>query len=79
MGGSRLGRRAASIDLPAPGGPTIKHVMAAGRRDFECAARAALADHVGHVRNGGGCGLAEVGRGDGREPGVGRSGQMRAQ
>ena len=36
------GSRAASIDLPAPGGPTIKS-CAAGRRDFERALRGLLA------------------------------------
>jgi len=54
-------------------------VVSAGRGDFKRAARAALADHVGHVRSGGGRGLAELGCCDRVEPGVRRAGQMRAQ
>ena len=33
--GSIVGRRDASIDLPVPGGPSIKQVMRARRRDFK--------------------------------------------
>ena len=42
-GGRMPASRAASIDLPAPGGPTIKQVMAAGGGDLERALGAFLA------------------------------------
>ncbi len=48
-GGRMVGNRAASIDLPAPGGPTIKQIVASGRGDFERALGAFLALDIGEV------------------------------
>ena len=42
-GGSRPGRRWASIDLPEPGGPTIEQVVAAGGGDLQRALGVLLA------------------------------------
>src|SRR5271170_8145874 len=49
IGGRMEGSRAASIDLPAPGGPTMSRFVAAGRRDFERALGALLALDVGEI------------------------------
>ena len=46
MPGSRL----ANIDLPVPGGPIIKHVVATGGGDLKCALDRLLSLDVGEVR-----------------------------
>ena len=50
IGGRMPGKRAASIDLPVPGGPTIRSAVAAGRGDLERALRLRLPLDVGEVR-----------------------------
>lgn len=71
-GWQEAGQAGGEYRFARAGRPDQQYVMAARRSDFKCPPRAALTDHIAHIRNGGACAGGEVRRGNRIEPPVRR-------